>query len=318
MILTITLNPSMDYSYITDALKLGKVNRVENPFISIGGKGINAGRVGAISGSGMILTGVLGGQNGHSILDTLKKEHRYSLEFLEIDGNSRNAVTIMHDQHTHTELVEKGIYLSEESEKNFYQHLSTLFDKYLIEVVCISGSVNSDNPEFYSNLMTHLRKKLGTEFPILLDISGNQLKNVLKNKEYKPTFIKPNTHEIEEILGEELTSTEDVLRVLKKDIFQGIDIVMISRGSKGALVNYKNKIYDIKIPKIKVVNTTGCGDATVGGMAHALRKNSSISDALKYSMACGMSNAQFNTNGIIDLENTLALAELVELNELSK
>ena len=44
MILTITLNPSMDHNYLVSSLNLDQVNRVENPHTSIGGKGINAGR----------------------------------------------------------------------------------------------------------------------------------------------------------------------------------------------------------------------------------------------------------------------------------
>ena len=121
MILTITLNPSMDYNYLVSSLNLDQVNRVENPHTSIGGKGINAGRVIAQSGKEVILTGILGGPVGKMILDTLIAEERYHLEFLTVEGNSRNAITIMHDGNTHTELVEKGLYLSKENEQLFFQ-----------------------------------------------------------------------------------------------------------------------------------------------------------------------------------------------------
>lgn len=120
MILTVTLNPSMDYSYIVPSLKLDQVNRVDNPHTSIGGKGINAGRVIAQSGEKVLLTGILGGPVGKTILDTLLAENRYLLDFLTIDGNSRNAITIMHDGNIHTELVEKGIFLSQQNELLFF------------------------------------------------------------------------------------------------------------------------------------------------------------------------------------------------------
>ena len=119
MILTITMNPSMDYNYLVPSLKLDQVNRVDNPHTSIGGKGINAGRVIAQSGEAVLLTGILGGPVGKTILDSLLAEERYVLDFLTINGNSRNAITIMHDGNTHTELVEKGLYLSEENEQLF-------------------------------------------------------------------------------------------------------------------------------------------------------------------------------------------------------
>lgn len=60
------------------------------------------------------------------ILDTLIAEGRYQLEFLPVEGNSRNAITIMHDGNTHTELVEKGLYLSKENEQLFFQHVASL------------------------------------------------------------------------------------------------------------------------------------------------------------------------------------------------
>lgn len=315
MILTITLNPSMDYSYLTNTLKMGKVNRVDNPHISIGGKGINAGRVAAISGEDVILTGVLGGPNGEAILEILKKENRYQLEFLEISGNSRNAVTIMHDNNTHTEIVEKGIYVSEEDERLLYQHINYLLKNNPISSICISGSVNSSNNNFYSNLLDYLRNTLFIKFPILTDVSGKQLLNILENRNSKPTFIKPNTHELSEILNQSFESSESITNALKQELFQGIELIMISRGSHGAIVKHKEQIYEVTIPKIAAINTTGCGDSTVGGMAYALSQGFSVPDAIKYSMACGMSNALFKTNGIINLDTVKDLFKEIKLSE---
>lgn len=306
----------MDYSYITKKLILGKVNRVENPHISIGGKGINAGRVASMSGEDVILTGVLGGENGQAILNTLINENRYQLEFKQIPGNSRNAVTIMHDSNTHTELVEKGIYISKEIESQFYDHLTNLLLSNPIDVICISGSANSDNEDFYCDLLNFLRSKLSDEFPILMDISGTQLVNILKNKKCKPSFIKPNTHELSEILNDVFETTESIIAALKQRLFNGIDLVMISRGSNGAIVKYQKQLYEVTIPKIETINTTGSGDATVGGMAYALSQGYSINDSIKYSMACGMSNAKIETNGIIDLSTVNSLLDQIKVKKV--
>lgn len=318
MILTITLNPSMDYNYLISSLSLDQVNRVENPHTSIGGKGINAGRVVAKSGGEVILTGILGGSVGKLILDTLIAENCYHLEFLMIEGNSRNAITIMHDKNTHTELVEKGLYLSPENEQLFFQRIASILKKYTIDVICISGSVNSDNQSFHAELLTFIRSIVGAEFPILMDISGKQLENVLLQSSVRPSFIKPNTYELEELIGQKIDSTEELIAFLEQPLFDNIETIMISQGGDGALIKHGNSVYDVHIPKIKVVNTTGCGDSTVGGMAFAISQGFPIDEAIKYAMACGMSNSLFETNGMIDNSQVADFMKQVEIREVKE
>lgn len=318
MIATITLNPSIDYTYLLPSLSVGKTNRVENPHISIGGKGINAGRVISILGEEVLLTGVLGGTSGEIILDALSKENKYTNEFLFIDGNSRNTVTIMHDDAVHTELTERGLYISETDENRWFEKLSYLIKQYPIELLCISGSVNSTDNFFYCKILNFLRNQLGDAFPILLDISGVQLKNVLQVPTLKPTFIKPNIHELEELLNQELDSLHDILSVLRNNLFNSVETVMISRGSDGAIVKHQSAIYLVEIPRLQVISTTGSGDATVGGMAYAMKNNFSIEDAIKYSMACGMSNALFENNGIVDKKHITQFFDDITITNISK
>lgn len=315
MILTITLNPSMDHSYLTDTFTLGKMTRFDNPHISIGGKGINAGRVAALSGSQVILTGFLGGNNGRYIREILTAEQRYQLEFLPIDGVSRNAITIMHDQGTHTEIVEKGPLVTPQAKAELYHQLKHLLQIHPIEVICISGSVNSEEPGFYSDLLDYLRDLTSPEFPILLDVSGVQLLRLLQNPNNRPTMIKPNNHELAELVEQDCSTKEQIQAALESPLFKDIEIVMVSRGSKGALIKLKDRLLDVQIPQIEFVNTTGCGDATVGGVAYGLSQQWSLEETIKYAMACGMSNATFKTNGIIDKTQVKQFATTVLIRE---
>ena len=41
--------------------------------------------------------------------------------------------------------------------------------------------------------------------------------------------------------------------------------------------------------RFPVINTTGSGDATVGGFAHSLEQNYPFKKNVRYAMACGMS-----------------------------
>ena len=91
---------------------------------------------------------------------------------------------------------------------------------------------------------------------------------------------------------------------------------MISQGGDGALVKHGMIIYDVQIPKVDIVNTTGCGDSTVGGMAYAISQNYSIEEALKYAMACGISNSLFETNGTIDKSQVSQFIESIQITEV--
>lgn len=64
MILTVTLNPSVDISYPLDCLALDMVNRVAHVSKTAGGKGLNVTRVLAEVGQSVVATGFIGGKLG--------------------------------------------------------------------------------------------------------------------------------------------------------------------------------------------------------------------------------------------------------------
>ena len=63
MILTVTLNPSIDISYPLEKLNLDTVNRVSEVSKTAGGKGLNVTRVLSESGDQVVATGFVGGTN---------------------------------------------------------------------------------------------------------------------------------------------------------------------------------------------------------------------------------------------------------------
>lgn len=72
MILTITMNPSVDVSYPLSSLKINDVNRVESVSKTAGGKGLNVTRVISQMGEEVMATGIIGGTLGNYILENLK------------------------------------------------------------------------------------------------------------------------------------------------------------------------------------------------------------------------------------------------------
>ncbi|VLZ57815.1 PfkB family carbohydrate kinase [Streptococcus pneumoniae] len=64
MILTVTMNPSIDISYPLDELKIDTVNRVVDVTKTAGGKGLNVTRVLSEFGDSVLATGLVGGKPG--------------------------------------------------------------------------------------------------------------------------------------------------------------------------------------------------------------------------------------------------------------
>ena len=82
MILTVTMNPSIDTRYQLDKLIIDDVNRV-TPEKTAGGKGLNVSRVLLQLGDDVLATGLLGGHMG-----------AYMAELMDADGVKNDFVPI--------------------------------------------------------------------------------------------------------------------------------------------------------------------------------------------------------------------------------
>lgn len=315
MILTITLNPSMDYIYHTKTFKLGSHNRLENPTTMPGGKGINCSRTLALLGADILAFTILGGDHGSLIATGLEKEV-FPYKHIIVEGESRNALTIMHDDGIQTEIVESGP-LIDDSKKNeiFLSIVDILRTNTQIKIITINGSVNSNDENFYPDLLNHIKKEIDRDLVILMDQSNVALKKIFNMKENVPNFIKPNIIEFSGLVEKDLTTKEEVIATLKK-IKVRIPYLLVSCGSDGAVAKINDKIYDVAIPTIHLVNPTGSGDATVGGVAYAFEKKFSDEDVLRHAMACGVANAMEAGVGVVSQDNVDKIFSEISITEV--
>lgn len=110
MILTVTLNPSVDMSYKMDQLNLDTVNRVGDVLKTAGGKGLNVARVLKQLGEDTAATGFLGGSLGDFIRGQMV-ELAVQDHFVGIAGDTRNCIAIIHEGQQ-TEILESGPEIS--------------------------------------------------------------------------------------------------------------------------------------------------------------------------------------------------------------
>ncbi|MCQ8267629.1 tagatose-6-phosphate kinase [Streptococcus suis] len=310
MILTITLNPSVDIAYQLNQFQLDSVNRVEKVQKTAGGKGLNVTRVLKQIGEDVLATGFIGGELGNDVKNQLYQNHIKS-SFVEISGETRNCIAILHEGQQ-TEILEQGPTIQEHEALNFIEHLRNLLSK--VEVVVISGSLPKGLESDYYVKIVELCKKFGVA--VVLDCSGEALKKVLESKE-KPTVIKPNTEELSQLIGSDVTDENQELQsVLSSQMFQGIEWIVVSLGAKGAFAKHKDKFYRVRIPKIDVVNPVGSGDSTVAGIAASLAHALPDVELLKNANILGMLNAQEEQTGYVNLEHSKELYSQIEVEEV--
>lgn len=311
MILTVTMNPSVDISYPIDTLIEDQVNRCQTPRKTAGGKGLNVTRVIHQMSEPVLATGLLGGVLGTFIeaeLDKQKIQHHFS----KVNGETRNCIAILHDGGKQTEILEGGPTVSLEELVSFEEVFSK--EGQQASVVTISGSLPKGAPQnYYATLLEKLNQ---TDTKVILDASGESLKEVLKSS-VKPYGIKPNLEELADLTQRKIELNVDILKeVLKDELFKDIPLILVSLGKDGAFVKIQEDFYRVTIPKIKVVNPVGSGDSTVAGLAIAINKNQKIEDVIKTGMTLGMLNTMETQTGFINSDNFTTYFEQIEIKKV--
>lgn len=295
MILTVTLNPAIDKVYEVNGFSLGDVFRPSGLWATAGGKGLNVAKVASILGGKVVATGFLGGNSGRFIREQLKSQGIEDA-FIEIEGETRTCIAINDPiDNTSTEILESGPTISKEEQKAFLDNFKTIALK--ADIVTISGSLPKGiSNSFYGELI-QICEQLGKR--AILDTSGKALAT---NLQYNPFMIKPNRNELETIIGKTNMDESDILKAAQKIHQKEIDLVCITLGGDGSIAVTKEGAFRLKAPPIRIMSAVGSGDSFIAGCALQLIQGEPMQEVLKYGMACGMANTQFNQTGMVNRE----------------
>lgn len=298
MILTVTMNPSVDISYSLENLTINAVNRVSDVGKAAGGKGLNVSRVLKQVNADVLATGLVGGILGRYIcehLDALNIRHH----FQQISQESRNCIAILHEG-LQTEILESGPVVSLDEQDNFLDLYSRLLDE--VSIVTISGSLPVGVPEGFYQRLIILAQKKGKK--VILDCAGSCLRAAIDGP-VVPYLIKPNKEELEKLTGKSLDdlSVRTFIDIISSDKkLASIPWVVVSLGKDGAFAKINNDYFHIQIPEINAVNPVGSGDSTIAGFAFGISNNETVEATLKRGMAFGMLNAMEGKTGFINVD----------------
>ena len=306
MILTVTANAAIDKRYVTEEFGLGQVNRVKSCAANAGGKGLNVTRVAAIAGEKVTATGFLGGHAGKFIEERIH-ERGVRSDFVWCEGESRTCINIWDEKNQQqTEFLEPGFTVTEEDCERLIRKYASLLPKS--KVVAISGSVPAGADSSLYRRMVREAREYGK--PVLLDTSNQLLADCIAER---PTLIKPNIDEIRALTGKPLSSREELLEAAEYFHGQGIEIVVISLGADGSLVSSQEGIFDVKVPRIEAVNTVGCGDSMIAGLAVGISRSLPIQETIRLASAISAANAMRLETGYIVMEDVESLLPKIEI-----
>ena len=258
MIYTITFNPALDYVIKMQNLKIGKINKSPKEYIYPGGKGINVSIVLKVLEQETTAMGFISGFVGEEIEKQVQK-YGVKTDFIKIENeNSRINIKIL-EETQETAINAKGPHIEEKYLELLYKKLERIEDK---DTLVLSGSVpNGISSNIYETICQKLKNK---NIKIIVDSTGELL---LKTLKYKPYLIKPNQQELEEIFNTKIVNKDQALEYAKKLQEKGAQNVIISMGSKGAVLLDENG-YSYKINALNTkdaINTVGAGDSMVAG-----------------------------------------------------
>lgn len=282
MIYTVTFNPSIDYVVTVKDFVTGRVNRTKNERIFPGGKGINVSMVLKNLGYDNTALGFVAGFTGEEIIRLLQKKG-ISTDFIPVsDGLSRINVKLRSSEET--EVNGQGPSILPEDIQLLYQKLDVLRDG---DILVLAGSIPDVMPRsIYMDIMKYLSDK---KIQIVVDATKDLLVNVLP---YKPFLIKPNNHELEEIMGVKLHTKDDVIYHAKKLQEKGAQNVLVSMAGEGAvLVTNDGKEYRADAPKGTVVNSVGAGDSMVAGFLAGYLSTGDYREAFLQGVCTGSASA---------------------------
>ncbi len=309
MILTVTLNPSVDEAVFVEELRLHDTNRVLRVEVDASGKGVNLARVAHRLGSPVMALGFLGGKTGQFVAAVLN-HGGVPHDFIWIDKPTRRNLCIEElSGRPPTMLNEPGPEISPQA----WEALLSKVEQYLPQAswLAMGGSLPPGVPRDAYAILIERARQAGV--PCALDSDGPPMLAALRAR---PDLIKPNEHEAERLLGRALRTDADCFAAARELHERGIRYVVISRGVKGADAVSSEGAFRAIPPAVPARSTIGSGDSMVAGMLHILSQGGSIEEALRWGTAAGAATATTSGAEIATREQVLELLPQVKIRRI--
>ena len=278
MIVSLTPNTTLDLTVFVPALTTNTTIRATRAYHSMGGKPTDAAWILGRMGVGSLALGLAAGAVGEKVKRMLE-DLGVTADFIEVGGETRiNTVIIDESTSEHTTITTASMNVEP-------QHVEALLARYQAAlpsatVVITGGSLPPGmSPDFYADA-TELARQANV--PVIFDAAEPNLSAGLAAR---PTFIKPNEHELSALVGRKLTTDVELYQAGREILERFGAQVVITRGKDGALALLTDRSYRIPPIAVDVSSPAGAGDAVLAGLAHALHYDEPLEEGLRLGIA---------------------------------
>ena len=279
MIYTITLNPALDRTIWIDRIRDDVSNRIIDERRYAGGKSIDVSKVLKNFGVDNIALGFVGGFAGRELEGRLLNDG-IQTNFVRVSGETRTNI-IIHEKETGRQLAFNALG-PEIRPSELMQLVEQIELLPCPDVVTIGGSLPPGvSPEIYRKIITLVGR---CRARVVLDVDGPGLLSGIKAH---PNIIKPNIHELSELVGHELKEMNEIVEAARQINRDGVEVVLVSMGAKGILLVAKEVECVAIPPEVKVENTIGAGDSAVAGFVYGLVNGKDLKESLVLAAAAG-------------------------------
>jgi len=315
--LTICLNPTIQKTLRFPLVISGAVNRTASHRLDVSGKGVNVTRVLTQLGKKTVHLTQLGGEFRPLFL-SLCEQDGLSVEWVESNSEIRFCYTVLNkSDNSVTEMVEESHPVGAGTEERLLERYDDILrngiervshrdtknteaERGLRDTIIISGTKAAGFSGTVIPNMVRKAKEKGLR--VILDIKGNDLIESLK---YEPDVIKPNLDEFLQTFGigtdeTQINADYDNLRGLVLELAQKHKCrIVLTNANKKIIAAEKDSYFEIDVPVVNTVNSTGCGDAFTAGFAAVLENGADFKTAINEGMRCGALNAALEKPGAI-------------------
>jgi 6-phosphofructokinase 2 len=281
MIVTITMNPAVDKSTTLDKLIPEKKLRCAALQTDAGGGGINVSKGLRELGGKSIALFPAGGANG-KFLQKLLKRDGIDFTMIEVMAETRETFNITAlSNNEQFRFIMPGNELDHETMERCLSRLKSIYP--FPSIIVASGSLPPGIPEDFFARVASIAKAKGSK--LIVDTSGDPLKAAAKEGVY---MLKPNLGELAALTGKGHLQDDEILPTAQQLIAEGnCEVAVISMGAAGAMLVSKDFHETISAPDVKKQSTSGAGDSMVAGMTWMLEQEKSLSEILRFGVACG-------------------------------
>jgi len=211
-------------------------------------------------------------------MEAMLQERGVRTDFVPVGGETRISTLIIEQGAGQSTFTVDTLDITGEHIEEFFQRFEAALDQ--AGCIVVGGTPPRAFPlDSFSELIRLANER---SLPTVLDASGKALLTAVAAR---PTLIKPNLRELEELAGRSLMSLQEVAVAAREIMGVYGCSVIATLGEQGALAVLPEQTYHIAPLDVEVANSAGAGDAVLAGLAYALDQHAPLEDGLQLGFA---------------------------------